>query len=99
MLQPYRNTANTVIPCSFAHRGRRSGGGGDQQSVLLSKILMKHFARILEGGEGGGLDESFPTCAFFFFFKVETSSLGQNRSTVAQRAETTVVERFLMSYE
>ena len=44
-------------------------------------------------------DHSFPACAFFFFFfEVEISSrtlghsLGQDKSTVARRAETTVTE-------
>ena len=48
---------------------------------------------------GRMFDHSFPACAFLFlFFKVENrlrtliSLLGQDQSTVAQRAETTVAE-------
>ena len=43
-------------------------------------------------------DNSFSTCAFFFFFEVEISSrtliplFGQGQFTVAQRTETSVTE-------
>ena len=46
----------------------------------------------------GSFDDSFPACAFFFFLKwksVRTPQfhfLGEDQSTVAQRAETTVTE-------
>ena len=55
------------------------------------------------GGGGGGLDEAFSICAFFFFeleadqFARTSSYLGQDQSgTVAQRAETTVRELTLI---
>ena len=50
------------------------------------------------------LDNSFPASVFFFFFsKLRLAcansfhSIGQDQSTVAQRAETTVTKRSLMS--
>ena len=48
-------------------------------------------------------DDSFPACTFFFFLKWRLAhahqfhSLGQDQSTVAQRAETTVTECSLTS--
>ena len=52
---------------------------------------------------GRMIDHSFPVCAFFFFLKWRLArvhyfrSLGQDQSTVAQRAETTVTECSLTS--
>ena len=49
------------------------------------------------------LDNSFPACAFFFFFQWRLArahllhSLGQDQSTVAQRGETTEAECSLTS--
>ena len=44
------------------------------------------------------LYNSFPACAFFFFFQWRLAdSLGLDQSTVAQRAETTVIECSLTS--
>ena len=50
------------------------------------------------GDSGRLLKDSFPACAFFFFFKVEIRLrtllplLGQDQSTMAQQAEMTVAE-------
>ena len=89
-----------------------------------SRILFLNASLILLCGGGGGFfptqknfgrmfDISFPTCAFFFFFKWrlarvnEFHSLGQDQSTEAQRAEMAVTEcslpssmqaRFLIDY-
>ena len=51
---------------------------------------------------GGSFDDSFPACAFFFlkWKSVRTPQfhfLGEDQSTVAQRAEMTVAERSLTS--
>ena len=46
-------------------------------------------------------DLSFSACAFFFFLNwrlAREHSLGQDQSTVAHRAETTVAECFLTSF-
>ena len=71
--------------------GGGGGGGGDGSFFLACEDL------------GGRFDDSFPACAFFFFFKWRSALahqfhfLGQDQSTVAQRAETTVAECSLTS--
>ena len=54
---------------------------------------------------GKTFDESFPACFYFFFYALKWTLtlarqfqfLGKDKSTVAQRAETTVSECFLTS--
>ena len=54
-------------------------------------VAFSSLARIF----GRMFDHSFPACVFFFFFLKWRHSLGQDQSTVAERAETTVAECFL----
>ena len=68
--------------------------------MVVMVVALSSPAEILRGR----FDDLFPACTVSFFFKVEYSSrtpiphiLGQDQSTVAQRAETTVAECFLMT--
>ena len=63
---------------------------------MVSVVVVAFFSQAMIGGGGGGEGyKSFPACAlnfFFFLLKLRSSrghhirSLGQNQSTVAQRA-------------
>ena len=78
---------------------------GRQRLFIFSRGWPKAW-RVLAGAgfflasrdSGRMLDHSFPRLCFFFFFKWRldrahyVNSLGQDQPTVAQRAETTVVE-------
>ena len=68
------------------------GGGGGGGFFLACEDFGRMF------------DNLFPACVFFFFFKWRLAralffhSLGQDQSTVAPRAESTVTECSLTSY-
>ena len=70
----------------------------------MGGVVVPFFFPLVCDDLGRKIDHSFPACAFLlFFFKVENTSrtliplLGQDQSTVAQRAETTVAQRSLTS--
>ena len=92
-------------------RRRKATVNGCSKNVGVPNRKTRNCSRRLSRGSGGGgsflacedfgrmFDQSFPACAFFFFFfevKISTRTnstvLGQDQSTVAQPAETTVAE-------
>ena len=68
----------------------------------LTTIVVVASSSLARTGGGGGFGDLLPACAFSFlsgvqFAHTNSTFLGQGQSTMAQRAETNVAERFLTS--